>query len=441
MPGGIKVSFTLDPKKLLANAGAQDQNQAFGEQAFPQPVSPELTPNVAEAQTQLAQELPEMQGQPIVEPEIAEQIMAQEMAPSANLPDAVEQAPIGAQLAQPAQPQVAEQPIAQAEGQPLSPKELLLQQFQEKFREGQDKRRDQVDLLQKAFEEAKGRKRQVDLRPLAAFVDTMTGSKFAQSTAAPESPQARENRMFMLQQAINKAEQGLTQSEIDALKTQLMGGSKAEQRQQQIEGRQQRFNKANLDTRKDKLSKAVRQEGILGMQQVFDQMDKEVPGGIDGWNSEKDIPGIGGGDALLPTAKLGPEGRRMRQLTWSLGNRLLKARSGTAVTENEMNRILGELGFDQALLEGGGTTLVLKGTRSDKDWIKGIRDAKDVFSRTKNLLKAAYGDDAWKEISTAINTSTRGGVKKEAAEAKKSSMTEQDIDKMSDEELRKFVGE
>lgn len=93
----------------------------------------------------------------------------------------------------------------------------------------------------------------------------------------------------------------------------------------------------------------------------------------------KDIPGYGGVMGNLPTFLQSEEGRALRQKIATLRNLTLKDRSGTAVTNQELSRLLEELGTGM-LKTDADLTRGLAGVRKNLDAVKqnvvaGVDDA------------------------------------------------------------------
>ncbi len=70
----------------------------------------------------------------------------------------------------------------------------------------------------KAYED---RGAQVDLAPLAAFSDSMFGTKYAPGYKSPESPDTRAQQILALRNALQTQRQGVTKEQLDAIKNQL----------------------------------------------------------------------------------------------------------------------------------------------------------------------------------------------------------------------------
>ena len=121
------------------------------------------------------------------------------------------------------------------------------------------------------------------------------------------------------------------------------------------------------------------------------KLDKAIPGGIEGDESDGDIPGVGGisnvsGASLFGVnvgsparLLLSEEGKNVRQLADNVKNALLKARSGGAVTDNEASRLTQELG--QGLFS------------TDNDFRRGLKNIKDIFRDKVALIESGSDPD------------------------------------------------
>lgn len=137
---------------------------------------------------------------------------------------------------------------------------------------------------------------------------------------------------------------------------------------------------------KAKLSGDLAKAGIPGLETTISKIDEQLAK-----YKGKNLPGIGGPEALVPTGRLSPEGKRMRQLALGLANQFIKSRTGATMNEQEANRIMGEIGIDLAVGEGGGISAIFKGTKSDKDFIRGVGDVKDALKATIGELERGSG--------------------------------------------------
>lgn len=104
-----------------------------------------------------------------------------------------------------------------------------------------------------AIKEIEGLDTQVDLSPLAAYVDSQTGSKFSQSYARPDSKEDRIKKVLGLKNQLQLQRQGLTKQELDLLKSSLMGlGGKSGGREAGTQARSDRAYNLKVDDAIDK---------------------------------------------------------------------------------------------------------------------------------------------------------------------------------------------
>lgn len=82
------------------------------------------------------------------------------------------------------------------------------------------KQQAQVDLLRQGLSNVLGTPLQYDLTPLAALVDSWTGSHLQSGYARPESAQERRQEIARDQQGIAQADQGITQTQLQNLQSQ-----------------------------------------------------------------------------------------------------------------------------------------------------------------------------------------------------------------------------
>lgn len=78
-----------------------------------------------------------------------------------------------------------------------------------------------VEALQKQLSDMGNKDMPINLQPIAALVDTWTGSKLAPYAAPIETKESRQKAMQQIQDKILMAQQGMTQSDIDLLKSKL----------------------------------------------------------------------------------------------------------------------------------------------------------------------------------------------------------------------------
>lgn len=170
---------------------------------------------------------------------------------------------------------------------------------------------------------------------------------------------------------------------------------------------EKRFEKTNLI----KLGEEIEKEGLVDWRISVNDLDRSVPGGLEGWKSGTKIPGISDGAGALPLNRLGGKGREVRLAAQALANQVLKARNGGAITPSEAERTLTELGMSPAVGEGGTWTgLIWKGISDEGTFVSGMRRAKRNLEGREQLKKNTYGKAAWSEATqgvTDINTAPR----------------------------------
>lgn len=136
------------------------------------------------------------------------------------------------------------------------------------------------------------------------------------------------------------------------------------------------------DTSARMLGAKLNDSGITDLEGAMDEFDKVLGKYVDvetGERTEKGragIPGIGRVTSVLPLATLGEDARELRTYLQGVVDRILKARSGAAVTNPEFRRAAVELG----------TAL----GQSEDDMINAYRALKAVTSHTKNGIVAGY---------------------------------------------------
>jgi len=102
---------------------------------------------------------------------------------------------------------------------------------------------------------------------------------------------------------------------------------------------------SNDETRR--LSSKLGDEGVTDLEATVDIADRTVSKYFNPNTGERvsgDIPGYGAVDSMRPTALLGASGKELRNVLAGVRNKILKARSGAAVTDPEMGRLAEELG-------------------------------------------------------------------------------------------------
>ena len=110
----------------------------------------------------------------------------------------------------------------------------------------------------------------------------------------------------------------------------------------------------------------------------FESALSELEGQIAKYPSGK-APGLGRCAGLVPDWMQGAEGENIRQALAAVKNTLLKSRSGSAVTENELRRFVDELGSG--------------GFRSEATLREGINRIRTRFEKVKGNTAAGVNDD------------------------------------------------
>ncbi len=140
-----------------------------------------------------------------------------------------------------------------------------------------------------------------------------------------------------------------------------------------------------LDQEVARFAKNLQDEGIPEFEKVLTEAENVVAKYAGG-----DIPGYGRIVGGIPTSALPDEARHVRQTLAALRNIILKSRSGAAVTDQELRRLVEEIGAGFGM--------------SDADVVAGIRRIRDRFETIKSNLTAGVSDDV---LSTYIE---RGGL-------------------------------
>lgn len=137
-----------------------------------------------------------------------------------------------------------------------------------------------------------------------------------------------------------------------------------------------------------KAAESIEKSGAPELMASLKKLDDKIPGGIDG---DGDIPGIGGLANLAGNPGIGPlveqtisdEGKQIRQLVANVRNSILKARSGGAVTPQEADRVLEELG--QGIL------------RTNEQLRAGLVNIRDSLRTRVQAIEAGFPEDALAE--------------------------------------------
>lgn len=173
-----------------------------------------------------------------------------------------------------------------------------------------------------------------------------------------------------------------------------------------VQGRADRNNKT-------KLADKVTALGIPGLKNSLSSLDKNIPGGLDGWKPGTPIPGISGADAAIPMNRLKGTANKIRGDTVSVGNQIIKLRTGAAMSDGEALRLMSEIGIVPTIGEGGTWTgLAFKGSTSDENYINGMRRAKEILNSQEGVFRNAYGPEVYDEVVKPTNSApaASGGI-------------------------------
>ncbi|MCW1958312.1 MAG: hypothetical protein KIH64_007160 [Mycobacterium sp.] len=132
--------------------------------------------------------------------------------------------------------------------------------------------------------------------------------------------------------------------------------------------------KAQADERSvTKYAATLQKEGIPEVEQALASAENLVG------NYAEDIPGYGRAAGALPSWALGDEGNNVRQAVAAVRNIVLSARSGAAVTDQELRRLTEELGAGAL--------------QSEEALRQGLRKFRQRFEAVKANAAAGVGDD------------------------------------------------
>lgn len=212
---------------------------------------------------------------------------------------------------------------------------LLAQQQARQAKEAQNRKRLE-DYLRTGIEEQESavkapQERRVDLSPLLALSDTWFGGNLQKGYQRP--PTQEEIRQLGISNlaALQQRKEQLADFAAKGVGT---GDdyTKLALALQKDQGTQGRYD----EKRVSELSSRIEKSGLSDLDPVIANLQKVVP-------QEGDVAGVGQ-TALAPDFLISQEGKDVRQAVASLRNIILKARSGGAVTPQEADRMLEEIG-------------------------------------------------------------------------------------------------
>lgn len=186
-----------------------------------------------------------------------------------------------------------------------------------------------------------------------------------------------------------------------------------------------RREREDLDKKVAKIGDNLEKQGLIGrtraMKEIESYLSDAYDTTLDDRDNVPDIEGIGVMGGFRPDALTDSGDVSFRQNIQSLANQLLKARSGAAVTDQEYRRFLREVG------SGNFST--------EKDLFQGLRKMReDIKMQTRNAAKV-YGEDTFNLYKERTGVELYDETTPQKKQSKK--ITEDDIDNMSIEELRR----
>lgn len=296
------------------------------------------------------------------------------MAPRSEMPPVVGQG----------QMSLKEEPVPAVSAKEMSQEERFLRMLQNDpaMKAYQKKLNDQMALQEAGIDESRNLTEQykalpqkTDLSPLMALSDTWFGGNLQKGYRRPESDQERLMGISQLQRIPQQERQALINNlsklaDVNLSQKALMGmyGKKEKET-----GTQERFD----EKRVSELSNRMEKSGLAELDPVIENINSVIP-------KEGDIPGFGQ-TAIFPDAAISPEGQSVRAAVSGLRNIILKARSGGAVTPQEADRMLQEI--------GGGIG------RNDNQLRIGIANVTKQLAAKKQAILGGYPAEVKQEFS------------------------------------------
>ena len=187
---------------------------------------------------------------------------------------------------------------------------------------------------------ADGLRNRKDLGDLVSLVGTKNqrdfGGGLTQDVQYQQGMKEKGDQRAMTQGYYNDITAGRT----SALQETIRHNKEMEDYYRNRDTAQSRMQKKDFDNNVRKLSEKMTQMGIPELQYDVGRINDSLKPYMDDKN--KDIPGIGQ-TGMVPNMFIGDEGVKIRQGLAAVRNKLLKVRSGAAVTDPEMARFAQEL--------------------------------------------------------------------------------------------------
>jgi hypothetical protein len=300
-----------------------------------------------------------------------------------------------------------------------------------------------VDQYQKDISSYENAGRDIDWRPLAAMLDTWgNGSNLykAASDIAPESVDAKRKNLMAMKQQLQAMKGSMSKEQYGALKDQLdanlviikeMGAEKRLMASINAKGDTQgRLKENDNEKRVEAISKRLGGANSVLITQKINRLNETIPGGL--WG-EGEIPNIGVGQRWVPGFLRTDAGAGIRQDAEALLTESMKAATGLSATEMEA-KIQQQI---NGLSQSSTANQFRQGLRKQLE--DNLAKAAEIFrtypTEAKETYRARQGGETVVDILDKINKGKK--IKKKAGGG---TPTEDDIDKMTPEQLREYLG-
>lgn len=360
--------------KMLGISGDQQNPSVLNQMAAQGAPTPWHAPMLPAAQSPVSPWMQmSQQSQPQVTP------VQQENIPQTSMPTSQ---PLGTapQEMQPSQPSFMQSnPWLYAEmlsrSKPMSPD--LKKMFSESDSVGakaMDRQAEDLDTQRRLAAEYESKPERTDYRPLAAFVDSMTGSKFGPTAEAlaPESPEQKMLKQLEFAKSISSGSQNLTKDQLDYIKNKI-------QQQSFMENRLTKEDIAKMSNA-TKLATSSATAGLAGQRMGMQQqrLDQQVG---------KEARGTVNNDPMLKIYQPRLEGAA------KIGELLQSAREGKVVSNQAL---LGQVNAEIARLETGSQSPGLGASEKTE-----LQDSAATLSAFKDAITGNPSDAVRPEVLNA----------------------------------------
>lgn len=209
-----------------------------------------------------------------------------------------------------------------------------------------------------------------------------------------------------------KGEANIRKTEADTKAAEATAANGGMSGYQQTQLEEQRRNRLNTDI--EQYGKMIDSTGLTDLGTALHGLNQVMSK----YKATDDLPGIGVTGGMTPNIFVGEAGRELRQAAIAIGNNLIKARSGAAVSNQEAARLAQELGLDIS-----GDTPKLIGTNEDS-FRRGMANAENLFNAKQQAVRASFSPEAVAEYD-----------RRRAALSAPVAVEQLDLSKMSDADL------